>query len=74
MFGMGAELLDSSSTESITSRDQDTMTVLVEPEGDLGQVGALSDAVHAAEDDHIGPALPLGLDDIAEDVHATFRG
>lgn len=39
----------------------------------LGQVGGLADAVDAAEGDHVGAAVPLRLQHIAQDVHAALR-
>lgn len=42
------------------------------PVSHLGQVGGLANTVDATERHHIRPVLPLGVQDITQDIHAAL--
>lgn len=58
---MSPELFHSSGPEGITSGYQHTELVLYQPETDLGKVGGLAHAVHAAKGHNVGTVVGFGL-------------
>ena len=71
---MCPQLLYGSGSECVAGGDQNPALVLDQPEANLGQVGALAHAVHAAKGYHVRPLVGLGLQHVADDVDAAFRG
>ena len=74
MFSVGTKLFNCSCTESITSSNQNSMAVFVEPKCDFGQVCTFSDTVNSTENNNIRTAFSLCLDYITENIYTSLWG
>ncbi|EPY20522.1 signal recognition particle receptor subunit alpha [Strigomonas culicis] len=67
------QLLHRPVAEGVARGDEQRAAVLLQPVGDLRERRRFADAVHAAEDDGVGPLAVLRGGDVAQDVHLMLR-
>lgn len=70
---VSSELFYSASPKSIARGDEDPTLIFYEPETNLGQVGAFSDAIDSTKSDHVRPSFGSGLQNITDYVQSPLR-